>query len=211
MQVSQAGFIGAEVPLSTFTLRLLKPDGTQLSQVAGGTNGVIESQLLPVSGTYTILVDPLLDATGAGIVQLYQFADDITGTIAVNGQPVTVTTTTPGQDARLTFTGTAGQKINLQFDLLSSLQPHHVKLLAPDGTVLTDDITIQSSDLREKITLPVTGTYTVWLDFFQATLGTIRCQLFTSPPDITGTLAATERMVVFQQSLPGVFQQPCPG
>src|SRR2546422_422049 len=38
---------------------------------------------------------------------------DVSGTIAIDGAPVTITTTTPGQNAQLTFSGTAGQRVNI--------------------------------------------------------------------------------------------------
>ena len=40
-------------------------------------------------------------------------ADDVVGTITPDGTPVTVTITTPGQNARLTFGGAAEQRVSV--------------------------------------------------------------------------------------------------
>ncbi len=58
---------------------------------------------IPVTGTYTVLVDPGGTATGSVTLQLNTFSD-ISGTITI-GTPLTVTTTGIGQNARYTFSG----------------------------------------------------------------------------------------------------------
>ena len=61
---------------------------------------------LPDTGTYTIVVDP-----GALTVNLtLTVSEPVTGTITIDGPSVPVTLNRPGQDARLTFEGTAGQR-----------------------------------------------------------------------------------------------------
>src|SRR5437762_10404809 len=72
---------------------------------------------LPISalgqtGTYTIFIDPQGAATGGVTVQLNNesgVADACTAGTAV----ARMTTTAGGQDARLTFSGTAGQRVSL--------------------------------------------------------------------------------------------------
>ena len=67
---------------------------------------------LPATGTYTITVDPRVQQTGTLTFLLSPVADN-TGTTAI-GTPTTITTTTIGENAERTFTGTAGQKLTLQ-------------------------------------------------------------------------------------------------
>ena len=65
-----------------------------------------------MTGTYTVVVDPRDQQTGTLTFLLSPVADN-TGTTAI-GTPTTVTTTTIGENAERTFTGTAGQKLTLQ-------------------------------------------------------------------------------------------------
>ena len=44
--------------VASVTLRLLKPDGTQLGTIWGGGNFNLANQTLPTTGTYTIVIDP---------------------------------------------------------------------------------------------------------------------------------------------------------
>src|SRR5205807_7646897 len=90
------------------------PSGTALAAGNCG-NGApfIEPVTLAATGTYTIFIDPQGPATGTITVTLNNDAD-VTGTIAIDGPAVTATTTVSGQDARLTFSAIAGQRIVVQ-------------------------------------------------------------------------------------------------
>ena len=66
---------------------------------------------LPTTGTYTIDVDPRDQQTGTVTFLLGPVTDN-TGTTTI-GTPTTVTTTTIGENATRTFTGTAGQRLTL--------------------------------------------------------------------------------------------------
>ncbi len=148
-----------------FNVSILKPDGTALTGVA---NSFIDAHTLPVTGTYTLFGNPLREDVGTITFTLYDAAD-VTGTITPGGSAVPVTISSPGQVARLTFDGTAGQKVNLS---ISSNSFYYivwttvdVRILKPDGTALTSmDINGQSTASTGTQTLPVTGTYTVLLD-----------------------------------------------
>jgi hypothetical protein len=96
-----------------WNLGIFNPDGSQLTNTLGcGSTIFIEPQTLPVTGNYTVRVDPTGSVVGQGTVNLYEVVD-ISGLIGIGGPPVSITTTTPGQLARLSFTGTAGQRISL--------------------------------------------------------------------------------------------------
>src|SRR5439155_5724106 len=73
----------------------------------------IDTQTLPVSGTYTVPLDPTDANTGRATIKLYNVPQDNQGTITRNRAPVTVSAVVPGQNASLTFNGTAGQQISL--------------------------------------------------------------------------------------------------
>jgi hypothetical protein len=59
------------------------------------------------------VVDPQGTATGSMTLTLYNVPPDPTASIVPGGPAVTLTTTTPGQNASATFAASAGQRISL--------------------------------------------------------------------------------------------------
>jgi hypothetical protein len=79
-----------------------------------------------------IAVDPNGSNTGSVTLTLYNVVD-VTGSITAGGSSAAVTTTTPGQMGRLTFTGTLGDRVSLK----ASTGPSGVMtILKPNGTAL---------------------------------------------------------------------------
>jgi YD repeat-containing protein len=174
------------VTMTSGSVSLIKPDGSVLAgPTSFNTNGVvIDTQVLPASGTYAILIDPASTYTGAVTLTLYNTAD-LTGTITIDGATVTPTLTVPGQRARYTFTGTAGQWVNLGLSSVS-ITSSTVSMLKPDGTTLVSaTIGTAGGSLDPTTTLPVTGTYTILVDPANAYTGSMTLTL-TSP--LTGTI-----------------------
>jgi YD repeat-containing protein len=147
------------------TVSLLNPDG---ATGASSSNGDDIDTVLGVTGTYTISLDPLGSNTGSFALTLTQPA---LGSLVIDGPPVAVNLRS-GQDGRLTFTGTAGQRVSLAASDIVGLSPDcttthandvTLSILKPDGTVLaTRGVGLCGEDLD--VELPVTGTYTVTLD-----------------------------------------------
>ena len=110
VQASKGAFEGCGT-----TISILKPDESRLGspQAICGGGGFLDQLSLPTDGSYTLLVDPDGATTGTATVMMYTVTD-VTGTIAAGGPPVTVKTSTPGQNARYTFTGTSGQIVAVQ-------------------------------------------------------------------------------------------------
>ena len=69
---------------------------------------------LTATATYTIVVDPVGSATGSILLTLYDVPTDIAGSITAGGSAETVTTTTEGENGRLSFTGTVGQRVSVK-------------------------------------------------------------------------------------------------
>jgi YD repeat-containing protein len=119
--------------LST-ALTILKPDGTSWI-TAGVSNGsVVDTGPAPTTGTYTIVLDP--GATNTGGLTLILSAE-IAGTITMGGSPVSVSITRPGQKARLTFGGTAAQRVSLNITGVTVSTTAYVGLLKPNGTPIS--------------------------------------------------------------------------
>ncbi len=174
------------VTITSGAVSLIKPDGSVLAgPTSFNTNGVvIDTQVLPTSGTYAILIDPASTYTGTVTLTLYNTAD-LTGTITIDGATVTPTLTVPGQRARYTFTGTAGQWLNLGLASVS-VTSSTISLLKPDGTTLVSStIGTAGGSLDPTTTLPVTGTYTILVDPANTYTGSLTLTLSSA---LTGTV-----------------------
>lgn len=174
------------VTIASSNVSIYKPDGSLLVQPTNITaaGGALDSQVLPVTGTYAILVDPLDLATGNMTLTLYGTAD-VTGTITIDGTTVTPTLTVPGQRARYTFSGTAGQWVNLGMTSVT-INSSTVSILKPDGTTLVSTfIGTSGGSLDPTTTLPTSGTYTIVVDPVGLSTGNMTLTL-TSP--LTGTI-----------------------
>jgi hypothetical protein len=90
-----------------------------------------------------------------------------------------VSVTSPGQIATYTFSGTNGQQITVNATSSDFRTPANVvstvtvKLLKPDGTVLTSKVSSGATFSLTTQTLPVTGTYTIVVDPTQANTGSL--------------------------------------
>jgi hypothetical protein len=147
---------------------IVKPDGTlHGNAVSVGTNGAdIDIKPLPVSGTYTVLLDPQDAATGNATLAL---SADTSASITVGGASVSATIASVGQNARVSFNGTAGQRLSLALTNstigASTGSGAQVSVLKPDGTTFAGatyfGTTAKDVDLKA---LPVTGAYTILID-----------------------------------------------
>ncbi len=181
------------VTVTSVFASLIKPDGTTLvgPTLFGTGGGVMDSQVLPTTGTYAILLDPYSTYTGTVTLTLYN-QPDLSGSITIDGSPVTSTLTVPGQRARYTVTGTAGQYVSLGFTGVS-LTSVTVSLLKPDGT--TWDVTTVGTGggSQDPMALPVTGLYTVLVDPDSTYIGSLTLTLSS---DVTGALTINDPAVL---------------
>src|SRR5205085_1390272 len=149
---------------------------------------------LPATGTYTIFVDPQSTDIGSITLTLYDVPADPTPSITAGGTAVTVTTTVPGQNARPTFSGTAGQRISLTMTNVtigtSSCCSTRVSILNPDGSTLVSPTFVGTSGgFIDVQTLPATGTYTIVVDPQSSDTGSITLTLNDVPTDVSATIA----------------------
>jgi hypothetical protein len=169
----------------------------------GTTGGFIATKTLPAAGTYTILVDPSSSNTGSMTLTLYDVPPDVTGTITPGGAAVTVTITTPGQNAGLTFSGTAGQRVSLKLSSVTIVLSF-VSIINPDGTSLVSPTSVSTLGwFIDTKTLPATGTYTILVDPNSTNTGSMTLTLYNVPPDITGTVAIGGPAVTVTTTVPG--------
>jgi hypothetical protein len=139
-----------------------KPDSTTLLSTMAPGNTFIDVTTLPVSGTYTIAVDPFDASTGPLSVTVYDVPPDAAGSITQGGPGFTAAMTAPGQGGTVTFTATAGQSLVLNLSAVS-VPIMRVSVLRPDGTALLWPSWVLGA-ASFGLTAPVAGTYTIVLD-----------------------------------------------
>jgi hypothetical protein len=175
------------------SLRLKNPSGTQIANGACGTGASaysIDTVTLPSTGTYSVVVDPVGAATGKVSVSINNDAD-VTGTIVIDGAVVTKTTTVAGQDIRLSFTATAGQRIVVYATNVSNPSAT-VALVQPNGTNQAY-LSISNSPAGQTFfldtqTLANAGTYQLWVQHTGTNIGNVSLQVKSVPADQSGTV-----------------------
>src|SRR4249919_2013995 len=111
-------------------------------------------------------------------------------TILTNGTPLQVTTTTGGENANLTFAGTAGNRISIRiYGVTMSPKPNtgiKVSIQKPDGSTLVSPFDVGSSGtFMEPLSTPVTGSYKLILDGQSTYKGKATVAIWTVPADPT--------------------------
>jgi hypothetical protein len=168
--------IGAPSCCDVASVVVYKPGGTFLVSPLGfGTAGNgTATQVLPVSGTYSIVVDPYDVYTGSVTLSLFQ---DVAVPISINGPAVPLNITRVGQNARLTFSGTAGQRVSVGISGVSIGAPNYydvgsIAIYKPDGTALVSPLGFGTAGNGTPTqVLPVTGTYSIIVDPYSANIG----------------------------------------
>lgn len=186
---------------------LIEPDGsiqgTALNIYTSSGTFFMDTQTLLVGGPYTLWVEHFGSNVGHETLQLYD-ASDVTTTITPGGSAVTVTTTAPGQDARLTFSGTAGQRVSLLVNSVTNPSAI-VYLVKPDGTNQTSmSITSYGSSFFMDVqALATTGTYTLLVAHQSTYIGHETLQMYAVPTDITGSLTINGSSFTVTTTAPG--------
>jgi hypothetical protein len=189
---------------------ILKPDGTTLASptTVGTSGGFIDTKTLPVAGAYTVLVDPQSNATGAMTLTLHDVPADTEGSITPGGAPVTVTTTALGQNAKLTFTASLGQRISLEMTDVtigtSSCCSTKISILRPNGTSLVSGTLVGTNGgFVDTKSITTAGTHTILVDPQVAASGGITLRLHDVPPDVGGALSIGGAPVSLTIATPG--------
>lgn len=139
--------------------KLLDPANNQVSSQSFSSSADWNFPTLASSGTYTIHLDPE-GKTGSVTLTL---SDDLTGSVAVNGDPASVSIARAGQNERMSFSGTSGENVGLGWTGSSLPCCTTVTVKNPDGSTLTSAGLFDGSDMNFP-TLPATGTYTLVVD-----------------------------------------------
>jgi Ig domain of plant-specific actin-binding protein len=192
--------------ISMYVIKIVKPDGTTLVSTGTLTSGstyAIDATQLTSSGSYRLSIDPSGAATGSVTVKLNDIPPDFSGTITLGGAPVSVTTSVPGQNPTLTFSGTAGQRVSVSTSG-STLGAWKLYLLKPDMTALSIASALSyGASFLDTSALPLTGTYSLVVDPTGATTGSVTLTLYDVPPNFAGTITPGGPSVSVIASVPG--------
>ncbi len=181
------GVTGVSIPMTT--VAILQPDGSKWESTTVGLSGGSLDPLtaLPVTGTYTIAVEPVSNHTGSMTIAL---SSPVTGTIAIDGTSVPINLNKVGQTARYTFNGNAGQLVSLGLSSVS-ITSSSVTLLTAEGTILASTaVGTAGGSLEDQNPLPTTGTYTVIIDPVGSYTGKMTLTLSTEVSDTLKVNAA---------------------
>jgi subtilisin family serine protease len=190
------------------SLKLSISGVTALPVLMGRNGGILDTARLPTTREYSVFVDPQGTDAGSVTLQLYPVPEDVTGLITPGGPPVSVSVGSPGQNAQLTFAGTAGQRVSLKLSGVtmgtSPCCSSKVGLLKPDGTSLVMGTLFGTSGgFVDTKVLPVSGTYTVVLDPQGMDVGSATAALYDVPLDVTGSLTVSGPGVNVSLGTPG--------
>jgi hypothetical protein len=144
------------------TVALFRPDGAQIwsTNVSGPTSA--QPPALTTAGTHTLAVIP----NGTSTVSVDgMLSHALTGALATNGTPTHYATTRPGQAAKYTFSGTAGQRFTVQGTASASYPTGLLlQVKTPANSTLASATLHSSSDVRLDLgALASTGAYSVLL------------------------------------------------
>ena len=161
-------------------LELAAPDGTVLS---GGTSeeGIIIPELAdvhaPITGLYTLRVTGISASSfGSYRITWERTTTAPTATPRIASYPILTADDAITAQNYLTypFQGLSGQRVLIQVTALSPELDPVAALLAPDGTILAEgDDSDGSLNPAFEVTLPVTGTYLLRVNGYNASSGSV--------------------------------------
>lgn len=175
-----SGGITTTIP-SSHTLHLKGPDGATLATTQISSAGAVDSPPLPSGGTYSVVFEPSGGGTGTFTLTLSE--ELAAGSVTVDGDPLSFSITRPGQRARITVAGTAGQRLSL--GVTAGTLSGSVILYAPGGTsLMSSGYSIPGGVDFSQLT--ATGTHELVIDPNGAGTGSLTLIL---SQEITGTIS----------------------
>ncbi|HST49687.1 IPT/TIG domain-containing protein, partial [Jatrophihabitans sp.] len=173
-----------------FSIILRNPAGTQLNYVwyCGGS-AIIDTTALPAAGTYSVHIDPSGTDTGSVSVAIKPVAADLNVPVSADGSSHTVTTSL-GQVADFTFTGSAGQKVFVNVSSGSYPNCFSIILRNPVGTQLNYVWYCGGSATIDTTTLAAAGTYSVHIDPSGTDTGSVSVAVSTIVTDFSIPVSA---------------------
>jgi YD repeat-containing protein len=185
-------------------MTIISPTGFELFAPGSGyffSSGFVEPLRLPMTGTYTIMVDPENTNTGSMPITLYDVPADLSGSITIGGSPVSIATAIAGQNASLSFSANAGQKVSLSM-ASSTIGLADIYIKDSWGANIGSRLISTGADFMDTVTLPSTGSYTVKVDPRTVLTGGVTLTL-NNANDVTGTITPSGSSAGVTINVPG--------
>ena len=149
----------------------------------------VRFRVLP-AGSYVVRVTAAKTAVDYRLA-VSRIEPDITLTHALGGPWVTPSTTTPGQNATVTFSGTTGKRVQIQTRASQWTDPTldgakgamRWSVIAPDGTRIGSTFDASNAEGWREVVLPADGTYTVHIDPQGGAIGSVDVRAYAVPAD----------------------------
>lgn len=170
-------------------IQMIEPDGSNgpVATPCGQGTEFLDAFTMTEGGTYAAVIEPQ-SGVGSADVTAYVF-DDVSGTLAWNtSTPVSIST--PGQNAYLTFTGTAGENVNVwaSGSTISACYSLNFSLIGPSGAPIgSSDFCYQANGGFSEVSLPSAGTYTAIVNPYGPLTGSVNVTLST---DVGGAITS---------------------
>ncbi len=198
---SIAGTAGKTIGLSTssasFTggwrLEWVSPEGHVVASQAEGasSNAVLHRLTFATTGTYTAVVKPEGVATGSTtLTAVADVVEPLTPTEA--GESKTIKLGVPGQNGELTFSGTKGESVSVVASEVKIARGGFA-IWGPEGKLPGGEEVFREGEasIYGPVTLPATGSYTIWLEPEIFDTGTLKVSAY-KVVNQTGSLTPTE-------------------
>lgn len=166
------------------------------------TGAYYDTMLLPFDGTYTVVFDPQGSETGNVTFTIVD-AVPVTGSITPGGPAVPVSTTVMGQDVRLTFNGTVGQRVSLKITNSTFVCTSTFTIIEPTGRDLGRGTLCSASGFLDVKTLDWPGIYTVVVSPDVRSSGSATLQLYDVPADPNFPITLGGSAVTATTTVPG--------
>ncbi|MFD7159036.1 RHS repeat-associated core domain-containing protein [Kribbella sp. NPDC059898] len=186
------------------------PSGQKLGEsgqfVGNSSVNYLPTIALPEDGTYTLDFDPARFDVGTFTAQVTTVPPPITTTTTIDGAAGRLDITKPGQTGSVSFTGTAGQLVHVDF-VSSAVTSGKVSVRAPDGSFLYRDLS-WSAFLQyeaDRYTLPQTGEYILLLVPGGTMTGSIDVKINSIPDDTVYPTVVDGPAKVVANTAPGQY------
>ncbi|MEU9744287.1 RHS repeat-associated core domain-containing protein [Streptomyces niveus] len=168
---------------SSTRVDIRRPDGALLDYLLvsdGDVGDEWDSEPLPVTGTYTLVVRPTSDI-GTGELALTLSRPVVLSPLLTTGGATTASVGRIGQNAETSFQGQNGAALSLGVTGNTFGQYVDLSVLAPSGAKVIDELNVSAGDSATipLPALPETGTYRVVLDPYKGAVGSAGLTLST--------------------------------
>jgi RHS repeat-associated protein len=178
------------------------PDGSMLVGSSCCGTVWVDTVTLPMTGTYTVIIDAAGTGTGSLTLTPYDVPADATGPVVPGGAPVTLSTTTPGQNMVFTFSGTTNQRISMTISHTGIPDGYWFSIKNPDGSYLYG-ISCCFISWVDTMTLTQTGTYSILVDPAATSTGSATVTMYDVPADATSSITPGGAAVTLNATVPG--------